>query len=111
LNRKPKYNKAYCQTAVIVSGGDFKTKVIMKPKEKAQQLFNTFFKYAGDIHLSKNDNTKNIAEACIDEILLFSQNLGTKLYQEVGTESYSSRCENANMAGYWKDVKKELEKL
>lgn len=83
----------------------------MTPKEKAQELFDKFFKYAGDIHLSKNDNTYHIAIACIDEILLFSQQLGTKLYQEVGTESYSSRCENANMEGYWKEVKKELELL
>ena len=83
----------------------------MTPKEKAQELFDKFFKYAGDIYLSKNDNTYHISTICIDEILLFSQKLGAKLYQEVGTESYSSRCENANMASYWKEVKQELEKM
>ncbi len=63
----------------------------MTPKEKAQELFDKFFKYAGDVYLSKNDNTYHIANACIDYII-------------------SCNSEKEHLL-FWREVKKELEDI
>ena len=80
----------------------------MTPIEKAIKLTNQF---KGFEMTNENYAIKEVSIIVIDEILLFSQQLGTKLYQEIGTDSYSSRCENATLASYYKEVKSEIEKL
>ena len=87
----------------------------MKPKEKATFMMNQINPFALDSPSDKSRNGQtNAKEIClilIDEVLLFSQKLGTILYQEVGTDSYDSRCKNADLASYYKEIKQELEKL
>ena len=66
----------------------------MTAEEKARELIQKF--------------SKDQIMIMIEGILQFSQDLGTKMYQEIGTDSYESRCANADMAGYWREVKKRV---
>lgn len=76
-------------------------------KQEAEKLFNEFFKHAGDIHLSKNENTKNIVILLCDKIIEFSEELGKELYSNA-TDSYQSRCINSNYRDFYKEVKKQV---
>lgn len=80
-------------------------------KEKAKELVSkfTFLK----IPESNSDfyNPNQCALIVVNEIIEFSEKLGEKLYKEVGTDSYESRCKNYDLREYWKEVKQEIEKL
>lgn len=83
----------------------------MIPKEKAKELVSSFEKLLPCEGNTTGQTPIDCALIAIDEVILFSENLGKKLFKELGGESYSSRCKNYDMKNYWQEVKKELEKL
>jgi hypothetical protein len=75
----------------------------MTPKEKAQELFNKFFRNIIGYGPRERETAKQCALIAVDEIInsnptyeLSDPFLGNRIYENVN---------------YWKDVKKEIENL
>ena len=73
------------------------------PKEYAKELVEKF-----TIDSVQSHYAIECALIAVDEILNFSQELGKQLYQQIGTDSYTSRCRNSDLAGYYREVKTEI---
>lgn len=67
----------------------------MTPKEKAEELYNIYFKFCNELSHDKNKTlAKLMALACVDEILKFGSQLGIR-----------------EPMMYWQKVKQEINKL
>jgi len=67
----------------------------MKPKEKAEELYNKYFKFCNELSHDKNKTlAKLMALACVDEITNFGNTLNIR-----------------EPMMYWHKVKEEIEKI
>lgn len=95
----------------------------MTPKEKAEELVKTYSNvdnvsieiisagiYSEFYPLNKPE-AKQCALIAVEEILKSHKELGTEMYEKVGTDSYQDRCLNYDKGQYWQEVKQEIEKL
>jgi len=94
----------------------------MKAKEKAKELLEKYqsekvitYQRSSSSPIEEYELSDSEAKFCIkiliDEIIKNNEELGKKMFYELGTDSYSSRCLNQDNYFFWLEVKSEIEKL
>ena len=88
----------------------------MTAKEKALELGNKM--YSGDVfskskqgHLDELELAKGRAIIAVDEIITALEELEDELYEKLGTSSFEERFLIDSKTTFYKEVKKEIEKL
>ena len=81
----------------------------MTPKEKAKELLNKYYGIT-DVNFGTRQQ-KQCSLIAVQEIIENNEKLGKKMYYDLGTDSYSSRCLNQDNKFFWLEVKSEIEKL
>ena len=89
----------------------------MTPKEKALELLEKMFigspfDYPNKTEFKQaKENAKQCALICIDDEIKMLDELGNKLYNKLGTDSYVERCIIYDLETELEEIKNEIEKL
>jgi hypothetical protein len=88
----------------------------MTSKEKAEELYNIYFKFCNELSHDKNKTlAKLMALACVDEIKqsskLMPYTFTFEKYDDADKLTASVRAEIESFKMYWNEVKQEINKL
>ena len=88
----------------------------MTPKEKAEELYNAYFKFCNELSYDKNKTlSKLMALDCVDEIKESSKMMPYTFtfekYDDADELTASVRAEIESFNMYWNEVKQEIYKL
>ena len=86
----------------------------MTPKEKAEELYNIYFKFCNELSHDKT-LAKLMALACVDEVKesskLMLYTVTFEKYDDADELTASVRAEIESFNMYWNEVKQEIYKL